>query len=143
PAQSATSGLIRDRWPLLATGLRSSQSLPRNRPIRTHAYPVIRAVSLALALAFASSGVASAEDAPAPPASAVDQLPPGQEVSSTVIELAGWVVAAKDNLGYPFAVIDKGAAQILVFGGDGRLRGAAPGLFGSAVGDHSAPGIAG
>src|SRR3546814_13332758 len=39
--------------------------------------------------------------------------------------------------------IDKAAAHILVFGGDGRLRGAAPGLFGSAVGDHSAPGVAG
>src|SRR3546814_18001150 len=39
--------------------------------------------------------------------------------------------------------IDKAAAHILVFGGDGRLRGAAPGLFDSAVGDHSAPGIAG
>jgi len=60
-----------------------------------------------------------------------------------VIELAGWVVAAKDSQGYPFAVIDKAAAQILVFGGDGRLRGAAPGLFGSAIGDHVAPGIAG
>ena len=30
-----------------------------------------------------------------------------------------------------------------MFGGDGRLRGAAPGLFGSAVGDHTSPGIAG
>src|SRR3546814_966146 len=39
--------------------------------------------------------------------------------------------------------MDKAAAQILVFGGDGRLRGAAPGLFGSAGGDHTAPGIAG
>jgi hypothetical protein len=104
---------------------------------------VIRAVSVALAITFASFGVASAEDAAAPPVSAVDQLPPGQEVSGTVTDLAGWVVAANDSQGYPFAVIDKAAAQILVFGGDGRLRGAAPGLFGSAVGDHSAPGIAG
>lgn len=64
-------------------------------------------------------------------------------MSSSVIELAGWVVAAKDSVGYPFAVIDKAAAQILVFGGDGRLRGAAPGLFGSAIGDHTAPGVAG
>lgn len=111
--------------------------------IRTCTHPAIRAASVALVLAFASAGVASAKDAAAPPASAVDQLPPGQEVSSTVTDLAGWVVAAKDNLGYPFAVIDKAAAQILVFGGDGRLRGAAPGLFGSAVGDHSAPGVAG
>ena len=99
--------------------------------------------ALALALAFASFDAASAEDAATPPMVAVDLLPPGQDVSPTVVELAGWVVATGDSEGYPFAIIDKDAAQILVFGGDGRLRGAAPGLFGSAVGDHSAPGIAG
>jgi hypothetical protein len=101
--------------------------------------------ALVLALAFACPGVASARDADAGTKSvaAVDELPPGQDVSDTVIELAGWVVASKDSQGYPFAIIDKAAAQILVFGGDGRLRGAAPGLFGSAVGDHTAPGIAG
>ncbi|BDU16687.1 hypothetical protein [Lysobacter auxotrophicus] len=104
-------------------------------------HPAIRAAALALALA--SVGVARAEEAPAQPVSAVDQLPPGQEVSDTVTELAGWVVASRDSEGYPFAIIDKAAAQILVFGGDGRLRGAAPGLFGSAIGDHSAPGVAG
>ncbi|MGE8227217.1 hypothetical protein [Stenotrophomonas pigmentata] len=96
-----------------------------------------------MALAFGSIGVASAEDAVAQPAAAVDELPPGQEVSDTVIELAGWVVASKDNQGYPFAIMDKAAAQILVFGGDGKLRGATPGLFGSATGDHTAPGVAG
>ena len=105
-------------------------------------------------LAFPGIGMASAKEAAAREAGAgkeaaaqatasLDQLPPGQEVSATVIELAGWVLAANDNLGYPFAVIDKAAAQILVFGGDGRLRGAASGLFGSAIGDHTAPGIAG
>ena len=97
-----------------------------------------------MALAFASVGVARAQDdAPAQPVVAADQLPQGQKVSDTVIELAGWVVASRDSEGYPFAVIDKAAAQILVFGGDGRLRGAAPALFGSAIGDHSAPGVAG
>ncbi|WP_425481949.1 hypothetical protein [Lysobacter panacisoli] len=98
---------------------------------------------MALALAFASFNAASAEDAAAQPVAEFDQLPPGQEVSGTVIELAGWVVATRNSEGYPFAIMDKAAAQILVFGGDGRLRGAAPGLFGSAVGDHAAPGIAG
>lgn len=83
------------------------------------------------------------EDAATPPVASVDQLPPGQDVSDTVIELAGWVIAANDNHGYPFMVMDKAAAQVLVFGGDGKLRGAAPGLFGSAIGDHVAPGIAG
>ncbi len=97
-----------------------------------------------LALGFASVGVASAQqDAGAPAAVPGDQLPPGQDVSDTVIELAGWIVATRDSHGYPFVIMDKAAAQVLVFGGDGRLRGAAPGLFGSAVGDHTAPGIAG
>ena len=96
-----------------------------------------------LALALASLGVARAEEPATDPGATFDQLPPGQEVSDTVIELAGWVVASRDSQGYPFAIMDKAAAQILVFGGDGRLRGAAHGLFGSAVGDHTAPGIAG
>ena len=106
---------------------------------------MIRAASgaLALALAFVSFGASSAEAGAAPPLVAVDLLPPGQDVSPTVIELAGWIVASGDSEGYPFAIMDKDAAQVLVFGGDGRLRGAAPGLFGSAVGDHAAPGVAG
>lgn len=103
----------------------------------------IRALVGSLALAFSTLGVAEAEDAGAQPVSVADQLPPDQDVSDTAVELAGWVVASRDNQGYPFAIIDKRAAQILVFGPDGRLRGAAPGLFGSAVGDHSAPGVAG
>ena len=111
-------------------------------PARRAANGVLAA---ALVLAFASPHAVAAdvEKAPEPPVSAVDQLPRGQEVSDTVIELAGWIVATDDSQGHPFAVIDKAAAQVLVFGGDGRLRGAAPGLFGSAVGDHTAPGIAG
>jgi hypothetical protein len=117
----------------------------RNRLIRMSTPPATRAAyrALVLALAFASLSVASVEDAVAQSVAAVDQLPRDQEVSATVIELAGWVVATRDSQGYPFAIIDKAAAQILVFGGDGRLRGAAPGLFGSAIGDHTAPGIAG
>jgi len=106
-------------------------------------HPAIRAACGALVLALASVGVANAQDAPAQPVVAVDELPHDQAVSETVTELAGWVVATRDSEGYPFAIIDKGAAQILVFDGDGRLRGAAPGLFGSAIGDHSAPGVAG
>ncbi|PJJ99284.1 hypothetical protein CO641_06835 [Lysobacteraceae bacterium NML91-0213] len=99
--------------------------------------------AVVLALALAGSGIASAGDATVQPVTGADQLPPGQDVSDTVIELAGWVVAVQDSQGYPFAVIDKAAAQVFVFNGDGRLQGAAPGLFGSAVGDHTAPGIAG
>ena len=112
--------------------------------IRMYRYVAVRIVhgALATALACTSIGVANARDTATQPA-AIDQLPQGQEVSDTVIELAGWVVASKDSQGYPFAIMDKAAAQILVFGGDGRLRGAASALFGSAIGDHIAPGVAG
>ncbi len=118
---------------------------PRSRPIRTCIHPAIQAAcgALVLALAFANPGVASAKDAAAGPVTAVDELPRRQKVSDTVIKLAGWIVKNRDSQGYPFAIMDKAAAQILVFDGEGRLRGAAPGLFGSAVGDHTAPGIAG
>jgi hypothetical protein len=99
-------------------------------------------LALALMMTFASPG-ARAAGTDAPVVAVADQLPPGQEVSATVIALAGWVVASRDSEGYPFAIIDKAAAQVMVFGGDGRLRGAAPALLGSAIGDHTAPGIAG
>ncbi len=120
----------------------------RNSPIHTQSSPALWTVcgALTLALALAGTNVASArsaKEAPAQAVATVDELPEGQDVSATVIELAGWVVASKDSQGYPFAIMDKGAAQILVFGGDGRLRGAAPALFGSAKGDHIAPGVAG
>lgn len=107
--------------------------------------PTIRATcgALMLALVFAGPGLARAQEPAAPPAPSNDQLPPDQPVSDTVIQLAGWVKASRDTEGYPFAVMDKAAAQIFVFDGKGRLLGAAPGLFGSAVGDHSAPGVAG
>jgi hypothetical protein len=105
-------------------------------------HPAIKTSFGALALAFASFGVAKAEDGAARPAAAVDQLPPDQAVSDRVVELASWVVATGNNFDRPFAVIDKAAAQIFVFGADGRVRGAAPGLFGSAIGDHTAAGIA-
>jgi hypothetical protein len=113
----------------------------RSCAIRTWTHPAIRAVFGSLALAFAILGVANAEEDAAQPAAAVDLLPPDQAVSDTVVELAGWVVATSDNHGYPFAIIDKEAAQVFVFGPDGRLRGAAPGLFGSAIGDHTVAGI--
>lgn len=92
---------------------------------------------------FIAPGAASADEAAAQAATGTDQIPQSQDVSDTVIELAGWIVATNDSQGYPFAIMDKAAAQVLVFGGDGRLRGAAPGLFGSGIGDHTAPGIAG
>lgn len=70
-----------------------------------------------------------------------DEVAPGQPVSDMVVDLAGWVIANADNRGLPFAVIDKTAAQILIFDAKGKVKGMAPVLIGSAVGDTSAPGV--
>ena len=61
--------------------------------------------------------------------------------AEVVTRLAGWVVVEGDNRGLPFAVIDKTAAEVFVFGGDGALLGSTPALVGSALGDDSTPGI--
>jgi len=55
--------------------------------------------------------------------------------------VAGWAIASGDHRELPFAIVDKAAAQILIFDADGKLRGMAPVLLGSATGDHSAPGV--
>ena len=69
------------------------------------------------------------------------ELNSAQRVSQAAFDLSGWVIASGDNRELPFAVVDKDAAQILVFGADGKLRGIAPVLIGSAVGDDSAAGV--
>ena len=55
--------------------------------------------------------------------------------------LADWVVDSNNNRSLPFAILDKKEAKVFVFYADGRLRGAAAALLGSAVGDDSVPGI--
>jgi hypothetical protein len=74
-------------------------------------------------------------------AQALDEVDPEQAVSDAVVDIAAWVIASGDNRDLPFAVVDKQAAQVLIFGADGKLRGLAPVLIGSAVGDESAPGV--
>lgn len=119
----------------------------------------------AIALGFANLALAQAQEAPAAsegvqrvamdevaqpgegsvaeaPALPIDELPADQAISDTVIDLAGWVIANDDHQDRPFTIVDKKAAQIFVFGSNGKLMGAAPVLIGSAVGDHSAPGVA-
>ena len=87
------------------------------------------------------SSPAKSAPAKATPSQAPDEVAPGQPVSDMVIDLAGWVIATADNRGLPFAVIDKYAAQILIFDTNGKLKGMAPVLVGSATGDASAAGV--
>ena len=71
----------------------------------------------------------------------LDEVDAEQAVSNNVVDIAGWVLGAGDNRGLPFAIIDKEAAQVLIFDAEGKLQGLAPALLGSAVGDDSAPGV--
>jgi hypothetical protein len=106
---------------------------------------VLRAAVLSLTLVYGGAALsAAAQTGPAPesaPALTLDEVDPDQPVSQTVIDLAGWVIASGDNRELPFAVVDKEAAQVLVFSASGKLKGLAPALIGSAVGDDSAPGV--
>ncbi len=63
--------------------------------------------------------------------------------SDAARRVAAWVVAAKDNGGRPYAVIDKPTASLLLFNGKGVLVGQAPVLLGIGVGDDSTPGVGG
>ncbi|MBE0614594.1 MAG: hypothetical protein IH604_13070 [Burkholderiales bacterium] len=55
--------------------------------------------------------------------------------------IADWIVDSADNKGRPFVIVDKVEAKIFVFEANGRIRGAAPALLGSARGDDTVPGI--
>ena len=96
---------------------------------------LFRVVALSAGLSLATPFALTAA------AQTVDEINPAQPISDEVIDLAAWVIASGDSRGLPFAVIDKKAAQVLIFGANGRLRGLAPALIGSAVGDDSAPGV--
>lgn len=96
---------------------------------------MIRAAGLSLALACSGTFSLTAS------AQKIDEVDPDQPVSESVVDIAGWVLATGDNRGLPFAVIDKEAAQVLIFDAEGKLQGLAPALLGSAVGDDSAPGV--
>lgn len=65
----------------------------------------------------------------------------GEVASQDVRKVAQWIVAAGDNHGLPFIIIDKIGAKVFVFDTRGVLAGAAPALLGLGRGDDSVPGI--
>jgi len=80
--------------------------------------------------------------APSPAAAqAIETADAAEPAPDAATQMADWVIASGDNRGLPFVIIDKVAAKVLVFGADGRLRGATPALLGLGRGDDSVPGI--
>ena len=56
-------------------------------------------------------------------------------------DVSAWIRASGDNGDEPFAIIDKKAATVHIFGATGDWRASSPVLLGLAVGDESVPGI--
>jgi hypothetical protein len=79
----------------------------------------------------------------APALAAGPGLGPGIHHSYSVegLRLAQWVTASGDNGNRPFIVIDKVAAEVLVFDAQGLLLGMTPALVGIASGDEATPGV--
>jgi hypothetical protein len=108
------------------------------------------AATAACAFVAATARPATADAKPAHKAAAAKhgvkakapaQKPPAVDVPQSVSQMADWVVRSWDNESMPFAVLDKNAAVIAVYDGDGKMLGAAPALLGSAPGDDSLPGV--
>lgn len=74
-------------------------------------------------------------------APAYARTPAVEAPSPEVAQLVQRAVAAQDNRGLAFAVVDKQRARVHVFAPDGTLRGTSPVLLGLAKGDDSVPGI--
>ena len=61
--------------------------------------------------------------------------------SEQVKRIASWSVGTQDHAAMPFVVVDKQAARLYVFDAMARLQAHTAVLIGSALGDHSVPGI--
>jgi len=62
-------------------------------------------------------------------------------VPDTASAWARHVVAVSDHEGLPFAIVDKQAALMVVYLGDGRVAGTTPVLLGRMPGNHASPGV--
>ncbi len=78
---------------------------------------------------------------PKPVANVAPVVLPQLPRSDKANRLIAWVAAAHDNGARPYAVIDKPAAKLYLFSGNGTFLGETPVLLGIGVGDDSSPGI--
>ncbi len=62
-------------------------------------------------------------------------------LTEDVWQLARRVLDTTDHAGAPYAIVDKRAAQLAVFHGDGRLAGSTAALLGSVYGDNTVAGV--
>ena len=75
------------------------------------------------------------------PALAAGATPSPNMPAVAALALARQVIASADHGGLPFAVVDKKAAVLSVFLGNGQHVGSTPVLLGSDHGDRAVPGV--
>jgi hypothetical protein len=94
------------------------------------------------ALAAAAMWISSAAFALAEPSAATADASAlaGQDASADALYAEHWIRTEGDNHDRPFAIVDKKAARIYVFGPTGELVGASSTILGLARGDVPVPG---
>lgn len=70
-----------------------------------------------------------------------ESVPRAAPVLDTAAALTRRILASANHRGLPFAVVDKKAATLFVYSGNGTLAGSTPVLLGRAPGDASVPGV--
>ena len=89
-----------------------------------------------------SSASPAAISAPATRAPVARQARFGKEPASRdARQIAQWALQSGDNGQRAVVVVDKKNAKAFVFDPSGALQGASPVLLGSAIGDHTVPGV--
>lgn len=64
-----------------------------------------------------------------------------EAASADARRVANWIADSRDNGAMSFVILDKKDAKVFIFDRDGKLLASAPALLGSALGDHTVPGI--
>lgn len=98
-------------------------------------------VTLAVASLCGPGANASPATTDAPRSVADTAAPTRPAMPDTAQGLLKRILASADHGGLPFAIVDKKAATVAVYLGDGRLVGATPVLLGQTPGDRSVPGV--
>jgi hypothetical protein len=99
-----------------------------------------RKAALAAAVMWASSAAFALSEPSASAPAAEESALAGQQASEDALYAEHWIRTEGDNHDRPFAIVDKKAARIFVFGPTGQLVGASATILGLARGDVPVPG---
>jgi len=106
-------------------------------------FRILALAGLVLAVPVSAPAAEKAAAPGSPPAEAAEDEEPesGPVLSPAAMRVADWIAASGDNRELPYAIVDKKAARIFLFDGDGEFVADAPVLIGIAEGDEATPGV--